>query len=282
MPTPAVRAFSFRRLLGAATWLCGCLTLLQMATPDRAAAQGRVDRSPLDFRFHRRPAPVDDNGQPLDRVPSTLDTVFTWFLKPDAVLTDNADDYGLALGLTNGVLLGGIPLELSVTDHYVTSPTGNHNRVQFDGQLAFDSVGSRYVSLTFQGRYRNTSKVTTSQQAMAELDFYLFKNKNAGTSLSIGGVGYYGHEKPDAAPGSSGATFGVASALTPIANLDLVGEYDFKSDFSGEDDYSFQVKYLFEPKGLLGLAAIAGYGKHNVWEFGLKAGFVGSTRRRQP
>jgi len=260
--------------------------LLAPCSPAVAWAQGRVDRSPLDFPVRGTPKPPTDSGITFMAAPEQkpVDTLFSWFLNPSAVLADQSDSYGLALGVVNKALVPGLPLALALTDRYVTAPGGDHNRVQFDAKLLFEGLpplGTKGLSLLLIGQYRNTAQVASLQQGIAELDATLYQNKVDSTSFALGGVAYYGHQKPAGGIGSSGFTFGVVADVVPVRHLELIGEYDFKSDFAGEDDYSVQAGYAFHPRGLQCLVGIAEYGKHGTWKIGLKVGFVGPTRLRK-
>jgi hypothetical protein len=250
--------------------------LLVGARPGMVAAQGGLDRSPLDFPVRVAPSTDTLGISPLVALVRT-DTLFTWFVSPSLVAVDSTRGYGFAVGIATNKLIPNLPLGLSISDRYMTVGGEGHHRMQFDLQFA-PSLPIPRTSLKILGRYRNTAQVSTSQQGTMQLDVSLVKK--AQVELGVGGLVYYGHEAPDGAVGQSGATFGTAASLR-VGRLAMAGEYDFKSDFAGEDNYSVQAAYTLPVKRrLMGVQGLVGYGKHGVWIFGLKAALLGPVRIR--
>lgn len=255
------------RLAALAGFVSGVLILL----PHRAAAQGRLDRSPLEIR---------DSDQRLarqrGRFLAATGPLFDWSLYPTLTGVDTTRIYGIALGWRNKNLLGSVPLSLGFSDKYTTVGGQHRNRIQFDVGLDFPGIAKvSWLTLGLTAQARHTADVSSSQTGVAELDVTLLDAEAA--SLTVGGLLLYDHAKPKGGPSQSGATVGSAVDLTIRSNTDLVAEYDFKSDFAGEDDYSVQLTHLFRPGAKVRFKALAGYAKHDVWVFGVKVAFTGPS-----
>lgn len=262
------------------------VAVMLTALTSQAVAQDRLDRSPLDFPI-AGPETTQKRfgllGNPKSERPATADTLFNWSIYPTVGLADDTHSFGVSVGFLNRRLLGSIPLGLAVTDKYVSVADQGHNRVQFDASLTvptLTTIGSVNLSFLMLGQYRKTADISTTQQGVVEIDATLSTSEKRSQSLAAGAVAYLNNAKPQGGSSESGMTFGVNLDLTLNKWAEVVSEYDFKSDFAGEDDYSIQATAVVHPKGFIGMKALVGWGKHDVWLFGVKSTFAGIIRRR--
>jgi hypothetical protein len=233
-----------------------------------AIGQERVDRSPLATRDLNRPV-----LRGLGIFAAATKPTYAWSLLPTFRRGSDQHVFGFSAAFKNYTRFLNLPFSVAVTDKVIDAADDVHNRIQVDLELDFPSLklGSIALSPVLSGQYRHTSAISSSGEGVAELDATIL-DKPAGT-LSFGGILYYDHVAPVGAASSSGATGGIDVDGTIGDWTDIFAEYDFKSDFAGESDYFVKLTQVVLHKERSKLALIGGWGKHNIFLFGVKATF---------